>query len=172
VEKHYPTHEKETLAIVHALKKWRHHLIGGPFQLYTDHKTLQFFDTQKDLSRRQARWAEYLAQFDYDLHYVRGKDNVVADGLSRLPIAEQPEETPEESEELEGILAAVVAMTWETEEDELMPLTTITKIEPDESIVKRIREGYDEDPWCLRLKQTKEETLGVREQDGILFVGN
>jgi len=52
-EKHYPIHEKELLAIVRALKRWRSDLLGTPIYVYTDHKTLENFDTQKDLSRRQ-----------------------------------------------------------------------------------------------------------------------
>ena len=55
-EKNYPVHEKELLAIIRALKKWRSDLLGTHFIVYTDHRTLENFDTQKDLSRRQLRW--------------------------------------------------------------------------------------------------------------------
>jgi hypothetical protein len=50
-EKNYPIHEKELLAIIRALKKWRADLLGSPIYVYTDHKRLKNFDTQKDLSR-------------------------------------------------------------------------------------------------------------------------
>lgn len=83
-ELNYPVHEKELLAIVRALKKWRVDLLGVPFTVYTDHRTLENFHKQKDLSRRQARWQEFLAQYDFEIRYVRGEDNVVADALSRL----------------------------------------------------------------------------------------
>jgi hypothetical protein len=49
-ELHYPVHEKEMLAIIRALRKWHVNLIGSPFLIYTDHKTLENFDTQKELS--------------------------------------------------------------------------------------------------------------------------
>ena len=50
-EKNYPTHEKELLAIVKALKKWRSHLLGARFEIYTDHQTLEYFQLQKEMSR-------------------------------------------------------------------------------------------------------------------------
>jgi hypothetical protein len=54
-ELNYPVHEKELLAIIRALKKWRTDLIGVPFTVFTDHKTLENFHNQRELSRRQAR---------------------------------------------------------------------------------------------------------------------
>jgi hypothetical protein len=81
----YPVHEKEMLAIIRALTKWRTDLLGSPIIIYTDHRTLENFDTQKDLSRRQARWQEFLAHYDYCIMYIKGDDNPVVDVLSRLP---------------------------------------------------------------------------------------
>jgi len=60
-EKNYPIHKKELLAIVRALGKWRSDLLGRPIYVYTNHRMLQNFDTQRDLSRRQLRWQEYLS---------------------------------------------------------------------------------------------------------------
>jgi RNase H-like domain found in reverse transcriptase len=57
----YPVHKKELLAVIQALKKWRSDLVGSPFFVFTDHKTLKNFNTQKDLSWRQARWMEFLS---------------------------------------------------------------------------------------------------------------
>jgi len=84
-ELNYPVHEKEMLAVVCTLKKWRSDLLGSQFFMFTDHRTLENFDSQKDLSRRQARWMEHLSQFDITIHYIRGEDNTVADTLSQLP---------------------------------------------------------------------------------------
>ena len=84
-ELNYPVHEKELLAVIRAIKKWKHDLIGCPFFVYTDHKTLLNFCTQKDLSRRQARWMEELSIYDCKFVYVRGQDNTMADALSRYP---------------------------------------------------------------------------------------
>jgi hypothetical protein len=82
-ETRYPVHEQELLAIIQALSAWRHYLHGSKFVVRTDHKSLQFFQTQPMLSGRQARWKDVLANFDFDIQYVEGKANVVADGLSR-----------------------------------------------------------------------------------------
>lgn len=83
-EKNYPVHEQELLAIVCALREWRHYLHSGiKFTIITDHKSLRYINTQPNLSARQARWSELLAEFDYDIVYKEGKDNVVADALSR-----------------------------------------------------------------------------------------
>jgi len=82
-ELNYPIHEKELLAIVHALKVWRVYLEGHHFKIITDHKSLCYFNTQPTLSRRQARWNELLQEYDFEIIYKPGKTNVVADALSR-----------------------------------------------------------------------------------------
>jgi hypothetical protein len=61
-KKNYPVHEKELLAVIRTLKKWRTDLLGIPFLMYTDHRTLENFDTQRDLSQRQLRWQEYMSR--------------------------------------------------------------------------------------------------------------
>jgi hypothetical protein len=84
-ETRYPIHEQELLAIIVALKAWRHYLMGSRFTItiMSDHKSLTQFKTQPLLSGRQARWKDVLADYDFDIVYVEGKTNVVADGLSR-----------------------------------------------------------------------------------------
>jgi hypothetical protein len=82
-ETRYPTHEQELLAIIVALKSWRHYLHGRKFTVCTDHHSLQYFKTQPMLSGRQSRWKDVIAQFDFDIEYVEGRTNAVADGLSR-----------------------------------------------------------------------------------------
>jgi hypothetical protein len=80
---HYAVHEMETLAILEALHKWEDKLIGKTIHVITDHKALEFFKTQARLSNRQHRWMEYMAKFDFDITYVKGEYNKVADCLSR-----------------------------------------------------------------------------------------
>ena len=82
-ETRYPVHEQELLAIIHALNSWRHYLSGTKFTIRTDHKPLESFRTRPRLSGRQSRWIDTLANFDFNIEYMEGKRNVVADGLSR-----------------------------------------------------------------------------------------
>ena len=83
-EANYAPHEKELLALVYACTKWRHYLHNGqPFTVLTDHQSLRYFTTQPDLSARQARWKDRLAEFDFSIRYIEGPKNVVADALSR-----------------------------------------------------------------------------------------
>jgi hypothetical protein len=57
-EKNYSTHDFELAAAVHALKLWRHYLMGNHYNIYTDHKSLKYIFTQSDLNMRQRRWLE------------------------------------------------------------------------------------------------------------------
>lgn len=82
-ETRYPVHEKELLAIIHALRHWRHYLFGSKIKIFTDHHSIKYFKTQPTLSQRQARWLETLEEFDLEIIYKPGKTNVVADALSR-----------------------------------------------------------------------------------------
>jgi hypothetical protein len=82
-EQNYPTHDLELAAVVHALKIWRHYMIGNKCQIFTDHKSLKYIFTQKDLNLRQRIWLELIKDYDLDIQYHPGKANVVADALSR-----------------------------------------------------------------------------------------
>ncbi|WVZ64658.1 hypothetical protein U9M48_014152 [Paspalum notatum var. saurae] len=79
----YPTHDLELTAVVHALKIWRHYLLGNTCHIYTDHKSLKYILTQPELNMRQRRWLELIKDYDLEIHYHPGKANVVADALSR-----------------------------------------------------------------------------------------
>lgn len=92
-QQNYRVFEMETLAILEALTKWEDKLIGRTFTVITDHQSLEFFSKQKHLSGRQARWAEYLSRFDFNVTYVKGQYNIVADCLSRYYTSDLPGET-------------------------------------------------------------------------------
>jgi len=82
-EENYPTHDLELAAVVHALKIWRHYLLGNHCNIYTDHKSLKYIFTQADINMRQRRWLKLIKDYDLEVHYHPGKANVVADALSR-----------------------------------------------------------------------------------------
>ncbi|KAE8657890.1 Detected protein of unknown function [Hibiscus syriacus] len=86
-ERNYPTHDLEMAAVVFALRIWRHYLYGESCYLYTDHKSLKYLMTQKELNLRQRRWVEFLKDYDVIIDYHPGKANVVADALSRKTFA-------------------------------------------------------------------------------------
>ena len=81
-ERHYPVHKKELQAIVQALKKWHSDLLGSTFTVYTDHRTLEDFNTQKDSSQQQLHWQELMSQFEMEITEIKGDDNCMADALS------------------------------------------------------------------------------------------
>ncbi|KAL4351998.1 hypothetical protein GQ457_06G013400 [Hibiscus cannabinus] len=68
-EKNYPTHDIELAAVVFALKIWRHYLYGERCMVYTDHKSLKYLMTQKELNLRQRRWLELLKDYDLSIEY-------------------------------------------------------------------------------------------------------
>ena len=78
----YPTHDLELAAVVFALKIWRHYLYGETCQIFTDHKSLKYLLTQKELNLRQRRWLELIKDYELVIEYHLGKANVVADALS------------------------------------------------------------------------------------------
>jgi hypothetical protein len=84
-EEIYVTHDLELVAVMLALKLWRHYLVGQKFELKTDHQSLKHLFTQRDLNARQRRWSEFMSEYDFGISYIKGKENVVADALSRRP---------------------------------------------------------------------------------------
>ena len=77
------THDLELATIVHALKMWRHYLLGRKFLLMTDHCGLRYLFDQPRLNARQARWMALLSEFDFEIKHIKGKENRVVDSLSR-----------------------------------------------------------------------------------------
>ncbi|PKI61275.1 hypothetical protein CRG98_018339 [Punica granatum] len=83
VERRYTVQEKEMTAVVHCLRTWRHYLLGSKFVVRTDNIATSYFQTQKKLSPKQARWQDFLTEFDFVMEYKPGRTNAVADALSR-----------------------------------------------------------------------------------------
>ena len=138
-ELNYATHDLELAAVVHALKTWRHFLIGNRCDVYTDHKSLKYIFTQKELKLRQRRWLGLIKDYDMKLHYHPGKANVVADALSRKSYANTlmsgglPKELSEDLRELRlkivprGFVAAMEVQS-----------TLLGKIEKRRRMIKRL----------------------------------
>ena len=183
-ELNYPVHEKELLAVIRAVKKWKSDLLGCTFYVYTDHKTLLNFNTQKDLSRRQARWMELLSIYDCKFVYVRGTDNTMADALSRYPetvvknndTAEQAAQHPHvgftdksivilhRPKVLSTPLTCVAALT------NVNPQQTKISFSIDEDTVCKLRDGYAKDPWCRKLLTASRGMSELVVKDGLWFL--
>jgi len=116
-EENYATHDLELAAVVHALKIWRHYLLGNPVHIYSDHKSLKYIFTQSELNLRQMRWLELIKDHDLEIHYHPGKANIVADALSRKANCNCTSATPvhatlcQEMEKLNLVMVAEGTLT-------------------------------------------------------------
>ena len=186
-ELNYPVHEKEMLAIIRVLKHWRSDLIGASFLIHTDHKTLENFGQQKELSRRQAQWMEFLSQYDGRIVYVKGENNTVADALSRLPDLITTSQTSPEAEvaaspifhitSIGNPVALVLKIPTRDQIMVAMILASIpdatsskTTVEADERLLSQIKEGYKNDPFILSLQQASPGMSTVRNCNGFWFI--
>ena len=73
------------LATMYALAKFQQYLVGNKFKVKTNHNSLRFFLEQKELNERQQKWVSKVQAYNFEIEYVKGKNNVVADALSRRP---------------------------------------------------------------------------------------
>jgi hypothetical protein len=151
-ELNYPVHEKEQLAIIRALAKWRTDLLGHRFEIWTDHRTLQHLPTQKELSRRQARWMEFMSHYDATIHYIPGEKNNVADALSRLP---------------DTGLSAVAAVIKATHKTNIH-----SRFQLEDTILNDIREGYKTDPLTAKLASAAPGMTNIRCDNDFWFVND
>ena len=145
-ETRYTTTEQELLAVVHAMRTWRCYLEGcTQCTVVTDHCPLTFFETQQNLSRRQARWSEYLSRFRFNWVYRPGRSNV-ADPLSRNPVQVALLTVVLTRAKTSGATAGV------TERSTISPCLQRTTDLPSlmtewPAFHARIRAGYVADPW-------------------------
>ena len=82
-EKNYPMHDLKLAAVIHALKMWRHYLLGRRFVLMGNQSGLRYLFDQPNLNARQVRWLVMISEFEFEMRYIKGKENRVGDALSR-----------------------------------------------------------------------------------------
>jgi hypothetical protein len=162
-EVHYLTHDLELAVVVHALKIWRHYLMGKRCELYTDHKSLKYIFTQSNLNHRQRKWLEQIKDYDLGINYHPEKANVVADALSQRSHVSQ---------------LVVNSMSFELcEEFDKLNLRIIVNIEAMEmevgsSLLQEIRRGQQEDEKVQEIKcNIKEEKSSgfSKDDEGVLW---
>ena len=126
-------------------------LLGTHINIYTDHRTLENFNTQWDLSRRQCCWQEFLAQYDYTISYIKGNDNMIADALLRLPDAD------------------TIDNALPTDPNDIL-LAAVLSISSGDVILRTIQEGYDLDPFCMKLKKSPTICPALMIVNGLLYI--
>jgi hypothetical protein len=147
-EEKYLTHDLELAAVVHALKIWRHYIIGKRCEVYSDHERLKYIFTQPDLNLSQQRWLELIKDYDLGINYHPGKANVVPGALSRrshvnmLATRELLEEFCKEFEKLN--------LGW-------VSSTEVVTIEVDSTLEQDIRKGQLEDAKIQEIKEQIKE---------------
>jgi hypothetical protein len=134
----------ELAAVIHALKIWRHYIIGKRCEVYSDHESLEYIFTQPDLNLRQQRWLELIKDYDLGINYHPGKANVVVDALCRrthLNMLAPRELLPEFCKEFEKL-----NMGWVSN-------NKIVAMEVDSTLEQRIRKGQLEDAKIQEIKE-------------------
>jgi hypothetical protein len=166
-EMNYPVHEQELLAIVAALTTWRQHLHSCPFTLrvLTDHHSLQWLKTQPNLSRRQQRWVELLAEYDFTIEYQEGKKNVVADALSR-----RPDHRPSKDNTSESTSSSSSSSSSSSPILDVNVLTESIIVSPPD-LLARLKASYVNDPHCQSIiKEPLKHHEYTIDSDGIIHL--
>ncbi|KAL4021527.1 hypothetical protein IC575_020329 [Cucumis melo] len=167
-EQNYPTHDLELAAVVFALKIWRHYLYGEKIQIYTDHKSLKYFFTQKELNMRQRRWLELVKDYDCEILYHPGKANVVADALSRK-VAHSAALITKQTPLLRDFERAEIAVSVGEVTAQLAQLS----VQP--TLRQKIIAAQLNDPYLVEKRRMVEtgqgEDFSISSDDGLMFEG-
>ena len=168
-EQNYTTTEKECLAVIHALKVWRCYLEGQPKErltIVTDHNPLIHLPKQPTLSRRIARWSEYLQRFNFTWQYRPGRINV-ADPVSRRPADEYPvisvNVTTRSSRNAPSPIAPESSSAVDMDIDQSSHHGSQAS-----SFRADIVQGYAQDPWFVDAENVSE----LEERQGLYFQQN
>jgi hypothetical protein len=149
--------------VVHALKIWRHYLMGKRCELYTNHKSLKYISTQLNLNLRQRRWLELIKDYDLGINYHPGKANVVADAsshrshVSRLVVDSMSFELCEELDKLNL---------------RIVDNTKATEMEVGSNLLQEIQKGQVEDEKIQDIKHNIKEGKSVgflEDEEGVFW---
>ena len=153
-ERNYKIHDKEMSAIIRGLEAWRHLLEGAhfKFEIWMDHKNLEYFMKAQKLNRRQAHWALYLSRFDFTLKHVPGTRVGKADGLSRRPDWEIGVDKDNENQ-------VVIKDNW------IRNLQEVVIERPEVDIIEKIKKARSRDEDIVRVVEEMKRA-GVKELRG------
>ena len=144
-------------SIIHALWQWHTDLLGNHFIIYTDHHTLENFMTQKDLSRHQCWWSEFMSQFNCEIRYIDGHKNTIADALSHTTFLDKSVHNPPSPQDVIATLITIPPHSKCISEFQ----STHLNLTSDPALATEIWAGYQMDPWCIKMAATtKGSVLG------------
>jgi hypothetical protein len=158
----YPTDDLELAAVVHALKIWRHYIMGMWCELYMDHKSLKYIFTQSNMNLRQRRWLDLIKDYDLGINYHPRKANVVVGALtcrshvSQLVVDSMPFELCKEFDKVNLRIDANMEAT---------------EMEVGSNLLQGIRKGQVEDEKIQEIKSNikEEKSYGFSEdEEGVL----
>ena len=171
-ERNYEIHDKEMLAVIRCLETWRYFLEGArtKFEIWTDHKNLEYFMMNQKLNRRQARWALFLSRFDFVRKHVPGSKMGKVDGLSRRPDWRKGVEKDNEDRTL---VKAEWLRRTEIEEVLIEGVDLLKRVREskakDDEVIKAVEEMKRAGVRMLRDEEWREEN-GLMLKEGKVYV--
>ncbi|GKV02736.1 hypothetical protein SLEP1_g15133 [Rubroshorea leprosula] len=146
-EENYPTHDLELAVVIFALKIWRHYLYGETCEIFTDHKSLKYIFTQKELNMRQRRWLELLKDYDLTISHHPGKASKVADALSKKSSGTASNILATQKELLEDLVKLDVELRVDS------TMAYLAALSAQLALMDRIKLGQQKDPFLQKMKE-------------------
>ncbi|RVW88791.1 Retrovirus-related Pol polyprotein from transposon 17.6 [Vitis vinifera] len=172
-QKNYTTTEKELLAVVFALDKFRAYLVGSSIVVFTDHSALKYLLTKQDAKARLIRWILLLQEFNLQIRDKKGVENVVADHLSRLVIAHDSHSLPINDDFPEESLMSVDLAPWYSHIANFLVTGEVPSewsAQDKRHFLAKIHAYYWEEPFLFKYcaDQIIRKCVPEQEQSGIL----